>query len=141
MSKDTNDRNVGTCPSCLAPHSYHTSGSFLNCESCGSYVGHPPNCPCLDCQDWRDAKFGMELLGDLKAMKAKYPEKASSQSKTTIVISYANPTCRSCDKEIRHDDRFCVYCGTQQICFNCNCKLNKDDLFCTKCGVQVPIYD
>jgi|BioPla2DNA2_1021312.scaffolds.fasta_scaffold14718_4 hypothetical protein len=49
--------------------------------------------------------------------------------------------CKSCDKEIRDESRFCNYCGKkverEPMCPNCNTKLPEGSLFCNMCGIQV----
>lgn len=56
--------------------------------------GHSQECTCENCQNWKDAQLGMELLAMLKSRKQK-------------------KRCWSCDRKVRQVN-FCPYCGEKQ---------------------------
>ena len=62
--------------------------------------GHPDNCQCEACQDWRDLQFGLAALAELK------------KSKRTQADTKA---CGSCGRtDVPADANFCPFCGQKQ---------------------------
>jgi len=60
--------------------------------------GHPDNCQCEGCQDFRDLQLGLAALSALKEVKRK-----------------TNKKCGNCGRdEVPIDANFCPFCGQKQ---------------------------
>lgn len=64
-------------------------------------LGHPVDCTCERCEDWRDAQLGLDLLKRLKAVKAS-------------VRSDDKVSCPNCENLFPAGSNFCPHCGKKQ---------------------------
>ena len=87
--------------------------------------GHPPNCQCEHCQDWRDEQLGVAALANLTAAK--------SRAKRVVV------TCPNCETGLDAPYKFCPQCGyqLQRRCPDCDRPCNPGFKFCGWCGTEL----
>lgn len=122
-------------------------------------MGHRDDCQCIDCTDYRRAQLGINLLKQMKELKATEANKAGNvQIDSNLVIniepgqSVSLHRCGKCAKafQIREEGRFCPYCGDQfvkseqpqavryqmKICKRCNTGMPAEAKSCPTCGIE-----
>lgn len=84
--------------------------------------GHPPDCTCEGCEDWRDVQLGLAALKGLK------------QAKGGKVQLHAIRCCH-CSVTTTSDSKFCPKCGKRLGCENCGyAEVPREASFCPQCG-------
>ena len=87
--------------------------------------GHPENCTCEGCEDWRDVQLGLAALSGLK--KVKGPK-----------IYLHAIRCHHCDRTTTSDSKFCPSCGRPLGCESCGyTEIPQGAKFCPKCGEKL----
>ena len=97
------------CPSCGGIPDQPV-GWTGKCPFCGRQLGHDSStCMCDTCQDFRDAQMGIDLLRQMKEMKA-----GLAQQQTRVTISSGSAKfCSQCGKPVAANQNFCVNCGNK----------------------------
>ena len=121
--------------------------------SASNPLGHPSECTCERCEDWRDVQLGIALLGELKSKKGGDHvvvvfvegdgdvDSSKTRPQRSPKTSSPYKICSHCRQKLARGANFCTHCGTPAAavsCSFCGAGNRPGGCFCTKCGRVLP---